>query len=364
MNNDETILDESQITQIMKRCPNCGGNPTFDITSGNLVCGHCNFTQEIEADDRVQRRQLTDDIKRTKTNWTEGQVFQCGTCGAKEVLTNQSITQRCTFCGNNTIISKNELSGVKPDSVIPFRIDINSARELFSKWIKSRFFAPSSFKRYDIRECMSPLYCPSWAFSSNVLANYDGVLGRSQTFQTRNSQGQIVTQTRTVHFNARGSMNVNYTDHLVQSSSRISPALFRQLQPFDLRQLKVYRTEFLSGIATEHYSREIEQCFEEFSNFIRTDLRRRIIRKHNADSARRLDINLNFTTREFNYILLPLYIANYRYQQKTFNFYVNGVNGKIVGKYPKSKTKIFFLLLGLGASLAAFVGAMYWFIIR
>jgi hypothetical protein len=89
-------------------------------------------------------------------------------------------------------------------------------------------------------------------------------------------------------------------------------------------------------------------------------MRQKILRKHNADSVHKLNIDLNFFDKAFNYTLLPLYIANYNYNDKTYNFYINGVSGKIVGKYPKSRFKIFLLILGAGLLAAAAI-ALFWY---
>ena len=359
-NNDETMLDENQSNTLVKRCPNCGGLPGYDIASGKLVCAHCNFSQDIESDDKVQRRQLTDEIKRSKRTWDEGTVFRCTQCGVKEVLTQKDITRRCAFCGNSNIVSANELSGIKPDSLIPFKIDIERARNIFRKWINSKWLAPRMFKTYDIREHMNALYCPSWAFTSNVIGTYNGTFGRRVTTKTRGANGQMITRTQINYFNASGNMSLNYTDHIVQSSDRIAPIVFNTLKPFDLKEIRAYRTEFITGIVTEHYTKELETCFNEFSNFIRSDLRRRIMQKHNADTVQRLNLNTNFQSKQFNYILLPLYISNYNYKNKTYNFFINGVSGKIVGKYPKSKPKMFFLFLGIGILVAGALGLIYY----
>jgi hypothetical protein len=118
------------------------------------------------------------------------------------------------------------------------------------------------------------------------------------------------------------------------------------MKPFDLKLVKVYRQEYLSGLTAEHYSRNLETCFGDFSNFIRADLRRKIMKKHNADVIQTLEIKTDHHDKRFNYILLPVYVANYEYNKKTYNFFVNGASGVIVGTYPKSKLKIALLVLG------------------
>ena len=83
------------------------------------------------------------------------------------------------------------------------------------------------------------------------------------------------------------------------------------------------------------------------------------MKKHNADKVRDLDMKIDYQDKKFNYILLPIYIASFKYNNKTFNFYINGYSGKIVGNYPKSKVKQLFIGIGI-AILAIGVGIFLW----
>jgi hypothetical protein len=161
-----------------------------------------------------------------------------------------------------------------------------------------------------------------------------------------------------VYFNVSGQIARRFADYLVQSSSRISPLNFSKLKPFNLAEKKPYRGEFIAGIAAEHYSRSLDECFTDFSNFIKGELRKDIMRRHNADFIQSLKLNLSFPTKEFNYCLLPVYLANYSYNAKTYNFYINGMTGKIAGRYPVSKSKVFILTL-LGILVAGAVAFVY-----
>ena len=60
---------------------------------------------------------------------------------------------------------------------------------------------------------------------------------------------------------------------------------------------------------------------------------------------------------KWNYSLLPIWICNFMYKKKKYNFFINGKTGNIKGKTPKSGWKIFFLVAGLlaGAGLIAFL---------
>ena len=198
------------------------------------------------------------------------------------------------------------------------------------------------------------MYSSSWSFSANTYSNYKGTLGRRVT-STRYVNGRHVTTTTTNYFRVNGTVAQDYRDYFVQSCDKIPAKMFEQLKPFNLSSIKVYRQEYLSGIIAEHYSRSIEICFTDFTNYVKRDLRNKIVRKHNADTVQTLTINTQYSDKRFNYVLLPVYIANYSYNSKVYNFYVNGASGKIAGKYPVSKLKVFLTVLGVGALIGAAV---------
>ena len=341
-------------------CPSCGAQLTYDIATGKLKCDHCGHTQEIENNDSVERRQLTDDILRQKTEWTEGTVYRCDQCGAKGVLHKNSLSMPCPFCGSTNIVSASELVGLRPDAVLPFNFNGDRARAIFEKWISRKWLAPRHFKTADIREHIGGLYLPSWSFTAYVEALYKGTLGKTVTTSSRSMNGTIRYNTHIRYFNVSGVINQQYNDHLVPSATQISPINFNRLLPFNLTVAKAYKPEYLTGIPTEHYSRDLGPCFDDFSTFIRRDLRQKIMNKHGADTVRRLDINLNYRDKKFNYLLLPIYVAHYLYGEKNFNFFINGISGKIVGKYPRSRIKILLLSL-LGITIVGVVGFLFWY---
>ena len=58
--------------------------------------------------------------------------------------------------------------------------------------------------------------------------------------------------------------------------------------------------------------------------------------------------------------MLPVYVGNYNFNKKLYNFYVNGDTGKVWGKTPKSPLKIAIAVL-LGIALVAGIVALYYF---
>lgn len=356
---EEVLLTEKESQTITNKCPSCGAGLKYDVTSGELKCSHCDTIVDIVDDDKVKRRELTSDIMKTHSEWNEAKVSRCENCGAKEIINKKDIARSCTFCGSAQVVELSELAGIKPDSVIPFQVTKESAIQRFKKWIKGRFYAPGALKKQDINKSLNALYSSCWSFSAATENTYNGTLGRTET-RTRHVNGRTETYTTVKWFKVAGTISQEYKDHLVQSGEKISTKWFEKIKPFNLSFLKVYRQEYLSGIVTEHYSRSIETCFGDFTKYIKLDLQRKIMRKHGADQISSLNINTNYIDKRFNYILLPLYVANYTYKNKLYNFYVNGATGKVVGKYPKSVGKILFTILGAAAVVAGIIGLFIW----
>jgi small-conductance mechanosensitive channel len=44
-------------------------------------------------------------------------------------------------------------------------------------------------------------------------------------------------------------------------------------------------------------------------------------------------------------VLLPVYVGNFTYSKKTYNFFVNGISGKVAGKTPISLLRVLFAVL-------------------
>ena len=341
---------------IQNKCPSCGSNLVFDIETGGLKCRHCGTTTDFNDTEVVQRRELCDSLLSGYQKWTEARVFACSNCGAKEVLEDKTIARKCAFCGSAQVASIDELPGIRPDSVIPFQVTESGAVTRFKQWMRGRWLAPGAFRnKKNINKQMNKLYSPCWSFSSKTINQYSGTLGRTITVSSRNG-----TRTQVRWFRVVGNIAQNYNDKLYQSGERINSIRFNKLKPYNLAQLKVYRQEYLSGIIAEHYTKTLEQCFREFSMFVKKDVRNRVVSRYRADVVGNLDIQTNFTERRFNYILLPLYISNYTYKGKLYNFYINGATGKVTGRYPRSFFKIMGIVLGVAAVVIG-VGVGLWF---
>ena len=130
--------------------------------------------------------------------------------------------------------------------------------------------------------------------------------------------------------------------------------LGNELTPWDLSALTPYNPEFLAGFQAEGYTVNLaaghDEAQDRMSAVILQDVRRDI----GGDEQRVHDVDTDWSDETFKHILLPVWMAAYRYGGKSYRFLVNGQTGEVQGERPWSvwkiaSTAILVVLLVLGA---------------
>jgi hypothetical protein len=63
---------------------------------------------------------------------------------------------------------------VQPNGLIPFAINERQAISAFEKWIRRRWFAPTTLRHFAYLGKLSGLYVPFWTFDSMTYTHYTG----------------------------------------------------------------------------------------------------------------------------------------------------------------------------------------------
>lgn len=140
---EEVVLlgNENELTTDVSKCPNCGANLVFSPDTQDLKCDHCGTSVEIQAhmNEEIKFEEL---LKESNTWADETHVFGCNNCGAKQILSKNDIAKECAFCGTTNVVEIDELSGLKPNAVVPFKINLETSADKARLWARKRFFAP------------------------------------------------------------------------------------------------------------------------------------------------------------------------------------------------------------------------------
>jgi hypothetical protein len=263
----------------------------------------------------------------------------------------------CPFCGSPLVAQHVSEKRFKPLSLLPFSIPREAAQTSFKTWISSRWFAPRAFYREVRPDKLKGVYCPFWTYDADTSTSYAGERGdyyyETQTY-TVQVNGKTETRTKQVRktrwYPASGSVSNSFDDLLVRASRGLPEKPASRLGPWELKKLRPYQPEFISGFEVESYTVGLEDGFSEAKEQMVPVIEQTIRRDIGGDTQRIHSSNSSYNNISFKHILLPMWISAYRFQEKTYRFLINANTGEVQGERPYSTLKIALFALGMIAT--------------
>ncbi len=346
---------EKEIDADSVKCESCGSNMVFDPESQTLECPYCGAKLTFTSNELAKELDLLNGLSVVE-DWAEDgtNVFECDNCSAKVVLNVDETAKTCPFCGTAHVRKTEELAGLKPNALIPFSITDDDALSLSKEWAKKRLFAPREFKKKLRAENVKGVYSPCFTFDSNTTSYYEGRIGKTYT-RTVGSGKNRRTQTYVVWRNISGVYNHVFDDTLITAGSKLNQSKLDKISPFNTGDSKEYEKKYMLGFMAYHYDDSLENCWEKAKNIMDAKIKRGILSRYVYDRVAYLNVSTSHADARYKYVMLPVYVGNYSYKSKLYNFYVNGVSGKVFGKTPKSPLKIALAVLVGVLILSGFV---------
>jgi len=348
------------------RCQTCSAEMTYDAGTQKLRCDHCGTTQDVPAQgpegSHIQVYDLTAGLRQEQLGGMgrPAMAVRCKECGATVQFEQNITTTQCPFCGSS-YVAPQEVSAksIRPESLVPFRVDRANAGKRFSDWIGGLWFRPNDLKAKAKVQNIDGVYVPFWAYNAHAHSNWTAQAGYYYyvTVTKRDSQGKTRTvQERRIRWvPAWGQRDDDYRDLLICASKGLPPDLVLKVQNFDCNQLAPYNPAYLSGWRAEEYVVNLQEGWGQGAQRIADEQYKRCGKDVPGDTHRALSVNNTFSNVTWRHILLPLWIAAYRYKEKVYRFLVNGQTGEVVGKAPWSWIKLTILFLVLAVVVGAIV---------
>jgi hypothetical protein len=287
-------------------------------------------------------------------NWgAEKKMVICQSCAAESIYDALQISAVCPFCDSNKVMEAACENTMAPGGVVLFKITAGQAKDLFRNWIKRKWFAPKEAKESAEAKEFMGLYLPYWTFDTDTDSQFTAEYGKDR----RVKKGDKVT-TVTDWYKTRGTYQEAIDDELVVATTNHHQSMLRGLEPFNTADNKAYQPEYVKGFVAERYAVGIKDAWNFAKQTIRQKLSRnveqKIIRDNHADRVRHLNLITEYKNITYKYLLLPIWISHFKYQEKVYHFMVNGQTGKISGHAPISWVKVLLAVVGALMALGLF----------
>lgn len=223
------------------KCPCCGGAISFNSTAQKMKCPYCGTEFEMETlkamDEELKAEQPEsmewdmpdgDTFKEDET--AHMRVYTCQSCGGEIVGDENLGSSRCPYC-DSTIVMKGMFAGdLKPDYVIPFKIDRNAAKEGLGRHLKGKRLLPKVFKDENHIDEIKGLYVPFWMFDSKADAN-----ARYDATKVKRWSDARYEYTETSYYSVSRAGNLLFENVPADGSSKMDDDLMESVEPFDFK---------------------------------------------------------------------------------------------------------------------------------
>lgn len=343
-------------------CTNCGAELQFAPGTDALACPYCGTQNEIEvAEVAIEERDFETELQvlREQQEVYEVQTVQCESCGAESTLDPNVASDLCPFCGTSMVLTEHTQRLVKPQAVLPFKVKRDEAEKAFRTWLRSLWFAPNDLKEYARREGrLAGMYLPYWTFDAAATTRYTGQRGEyyyvTETYTDSDGNRRTRRKRRTRWYPARGTVRNTFDDVLVVASESLPRNYMRKLEPWELDALVPYDDAYLSGFRTESYTVELERGYRIAQERMQPEIDRAIRRDIGGDTQRISSKSTDYDDVTFKHILLPVWLAAYRYGDDVYRIMINARTGEVQGERPWSTVKIALAVIAALVLIAAF----------
>ena len=261
------------------QCPACTGPLHFNGASGRLECEYCGnsySTEEMEAlyaekeeqaskafekeeEQRQEQEENFWDTSSVNDDWGSDEenmrAYQCPSCGAELICDASTAAGSCPYCGNPTIVPGQFAGTLKPDYIIPFKLEKKAAVEALKNHYRGKFLLPKDFSAVNHIEEIKGVYVPFWLFNARAWGHVTYKATRSVTHR----EGEYRV-TDTSHFLVQREGRAEFQRIPADASRQMPDDYMDSIEPFDYNDIREFSTVYMPGYLANKYDVSIEEC--------------------------------------------------------------------------------------------------------
>ena len=339
------------------KCPCCGGAIAFDAGLQKMKCPFCDTEFEMEAlaaYDSELKNEVPDELKWESSDpqpWQEEGVrgYVCKSCGGEIIADDNTAATSCPFCGNPIVMMEQFSGTLKPDRVIPFKLDKEAAIAALKKHYSGKRLLPKIFADENHLQEIQGVYVPVWLFDAEADADV-----RFKATQVRAWSDSRYDYTQTSFFALSRSGSIGFERIPVDGSTKMDDALMESIEPYDFSEAVDFQTAYLAGYLADKYDVDAEASIERANQRVRESTQEAVASTAQGYTSVIPEFSsVRLKKGASQYALYPVWLLNTKWNGNTYTFAMNGQTGKLVGDLPMDKALYNKWFAGITAAVGA-----------
>lgn len=327
-------------------CPSCGGAVAFDAQLQKIKCPYCDSVFDL---DQVKPKEETaaEPQPVEDPGWSEGvNNYVCQSCGGEIICDANTAATSCPYCESPVVMSTRLEGNLRPDLVIPFKLDKKAAKEALKKHTSGKILLPKCFKSENHIEKLQGVYVPFWLYDASAGGDV-----HYHATKVRHWSDTNYNYTQTRHYAVHRVGELAFEAIPVDGSSKMADDLMESIEPYDLSQAVDFETAYLAGYLADKYDLSQDETRERAHERIRVSTRqalRNTVDGYSSVNEETADVQVE--EGRVRYALLPVWMLSTMYRGQRYIFAMNGQTGKMVGDLPMDKTAFWLWFAGVSAA--------------
>ena len=285
-------------------------------------------------------------------------AFNCPACGAQLLVDQVTAVTSCPYCGNNAVVPGQLSDVLKPDYVIPFKLDKSDAIAALKQYYKGKRYLPNDFTEENHLEEIQGVYVPFWLYSGKATGDVT-FNGRNLRTWSDSKNNYVETDHWLLH--RVGTMDFQRVP--VDGSTRMPDAHMDAIEPFDYSEMVPFSVGYLPGYITDRYDQDVKDCDPRARSRIEATCTDAM--QGTANGYMEIDVaeeNSTIEWTDISYALLPVWMLHTKWANEDFLFAMNGQTGKLIGDLPIQTGKVYRRFATIFLPLAVVIGAAIFFL--
>ncbi len=348
------------------KCPCCGGAIEFNPNLQKIECPYCLTEFDPEALNSLGEATLSeekDDMQwdtESGEQWSDADgmvAYVCKSCGGEIIGDEHMAATNCPYCGNAVVMSGKLAGDLKPDYVIPFKLDKKAAKEGLLKHLTGKKLLPKVFLDENHLDEIKGVYVPFWLFDADADANI-----RYKGTKVRHWSDARYHYTETSYFSLIRAGSLAFEKIPADGSSKFPDDLMESIEPYDYSEAIDFSTAYLAGYLANKYDIAAEKHLDRINARAKKSVERTFASTVTGYlSTVPENSNVRLTNGKAKYALLPVWLLNTTWNGEKYTFAMNGQTGKFVGNLPMDK-KAYWRYFGISSAIFAAVAAVALFL--